>query len=198
MEKREAERRLAELYSERGYVRVPSSDRRRAEDSQSYRKGWEARLVVETASAAREVRRWLRDAGFEAGNAYAKHSRWVVPLYGRSAVGRLGGRLAHVRPDDLAAHAIGCLLHRHPDLDRAAVEDVVWGAANQAGEDNRNVGRMAVLLAGLPIETGGLTVNRLCGSGMQAVITAAHALADGWGEIMIAGGSESMSRAPYV
>jgi 3-oxoadipyl-CoA thiolase len=113
-------------------------------------------------------------------------------------MGRLGGRLAHVRPDDLAAHAIGGLLHRHPDLDRAAVEDVVWGAANQAGEDNRNVGRMAVLLAGLPIETGGLTVNRLCGSGMQAVITAAHALADGWGEIMIAGGSESMSRAPYV
>jgi len=89
MEKREAERRLAELYSERGYVRVPSSDRRRAEDSQSYRKGWEARLVVETASAAREVRRWLRDAGFEAGNAYAKHSRWVVPMYGRSAVERL-------------------------------------------------------------------------------------------------------------
>ena len=113
-------------------------------------------------------------------------------------MGRLGGRLAHVRPDDLAAHAIGGLLHRHPDLDRAAVEDVVWGAANQAGEDNRNVGRMAVLLAGLPIDTGGLTVNRLCGSGMQAVITAAHALADGWGEIMIAGGSESMSRAPYV
>ena len=113
-------------------------------------------------------------------------------------MGRLGGRLAHVRPDDLAAHAIVGLLHRHPDLDRAAVEDVVWGAANQAGEDNRNVGRMAVLLAGLPIETGGLTVNRLCGSGMQAVITAAHALADGWGEIMIAGGSESMSRAPYV
>lgn len=113
-------------------------------------------------------------------------------------MGRLGGRLAHVRPDDLAAHAIVGLLDRNPGLDRGAVEDLVWGAANQAGEDNRNVGRMAVLLAGLPIESGGLTVNRLCGSGMQAVITAAHALADGWGEVMIAGGSESMSRAPYV
>jgi 3-oxoadipyl-CoA thiolase len=113
-------------------------------------------------------------------------------------MGRLGGRLALVRPDDLAAHAIRSLIDRHPDLDPMAIEDVQWGAANQAGEDNRNVARMAGLLAGLPIEVSGATVNRLCGSGMQAVVSAAHALADGWGDVMIAGGSESMSRAPFV
>lgn len=113
-------------------------------------------------------------------------------------MGRIGGQLAHVRPDDLAAHTIRRLLDRHPGLDPASVEDVVWGAANQAGEDNRNVGRMASLLAGLPIEVPGVTVNRLCGSGLQAVIGAAHALVGGWGEVMIAGGSESMSRAPLV
>jgi 3-oxoadipyl-CoA thiolase len=116
----------------------------------------------------------------------------------RTPVGRLGGRLAHVRPDDLAAAAIRALLDRNPSLDPSAVADVVWGAANQAGEDNRNVGRMAALLAGLPVEVAGVTVNRLCGSGLQAVITAGHALADGWGDVMVAGGSESMSRAPYV
>ncbi|HEU4751316.1 MAG TPA: 3-oxoadipyl-CoA thiolase, partial [Acidimicrobiia bacterium] len=113
-------------------------------------------------------------------------------------MGRLGGQLAHVRPDDLAAHALRRLLDRNPSLDPGAVEDVVWGAANQAGEDNRNVARMAVLLAGLPIEVGGVTVNRLCGSGLQAVIQATHALAAGWGEVMVAGGSESMTRAPFV
>ncbi len=113
-------------------------------------------------------------------------------------MGRIGGQLAHVRPDDLAAHAIRRLLERHPGFDPSSVEDVVWGAANQAGEDNRNVGRMAGLLAGLPIEIPGVTVNRLCGSGLQAVIGAAHALGGGWGEVMIAGGSESMSRAPLV
>ncbi len=116
----------------------------------------------------------------------------------RTPMGRIGGQLALVRPDDLAAHAIRALLERHPDLDRTAIEDVQWGAANQAGEDNRNVARMAGLLAGLPIEVPGATVNRLCGSGMQAVVSAAHALRDGWGDVMIAGGSESMSRAPYV
>ncbi len=116
----------------------------------------------------------------------------------RTPLGRIGGQLAHVRPDDLAAHAIRRLLDRHPGLDPASVEDVVWGAANQAGEDNRNVGRMASLLAGLPIEVPGVTVNRLCGSGLQAVIGAAHSLVGGWGEVMIAGGSESMSRAPLV
>lgn len=116
----------------------------------------------------------------------------------RTPVGKLGGILAHVRPDDLAAHAIAALLDRQSGLDPAAVADVVWGAANQAGEDNRNVGRMAALLAGLPDTVPGVTVNRLCGSGLQAVVTASHALAAGWGEVMIAGGSESMSRAPFV
>ena len=113
-------------------------------------------------------------------------------------MGKLGGQLAHVRPDDLAAHVIRRLLERQSGLDPEVVEDVVWGAANQAGEDNRNVGRMAGLLAGLPIEVPGVTVNRLCGSGLQAVVGAAHALAGGWGDVMIAGGSESMSRAPLV
>ncbi len=116
----------------------------------------------------------------------------------RTPMGRLGGQLALVRPDDLAAHSIRALLDRNPDLDPMAVEDVRWGAANQAGEDNRNLARMASLLAGLPIETAGVTVNRLCGSGMEAVAGAAHALAAGWGEVMVAGGSESMSRAPLV
>ena len=116
----------------------------------------------------------------------------------RTAMGKLGGQLALVRPDDLAAHAVSRLMARNPDLDPMAVEDVQWGAANQAGEDNRNLARMAVLLAGLPIEVPGVTVNRLCGSGLQAVVSAAHALDDGWGDVMIAGGSESMSRAPYV
>jgi acetyl-CoA acyltransferase len=116
----------------------------------------------------------------------------------RTPMGKIGGQLAFVRPDDLAAHVIRRLLARNPSLDPAAIEDVQWGAANQAGEDNRNVGRMAALLAGLPVEVAGVTVNRLCGSGMQAVVSAAHSLAAGWGDVMIAGGSESMSRAPYV
>jgi 3-oxoadipyl-CoA thiolase len=103
-----------------------------------------------------------------------------------------------VRPDDLAAHAVRRLLARNPGLDSMAIEDIQWGAANQAGEDNRNVARMAGLLAGLPIEIPGATVNRLCGSGMQAVVSATHALTGGWGDVMVAGGSESMSRAPYV
>ena len=106
----------------------------------------------------------------------------------RTPMGRLGGQLAGVRPDDLAAHVIRSLLERNPGLPGGRVEDVVWGAANQAGEDNRNVGRMAALLGGLGIETPGQTVNRLCGSGMQAVITAAHSLMAGWGDVMIAGG----------
>ena len=116
----------------------------------------------------------------------------------RTPMGRLGGQLAGVRPDDLAAHVIRSLLERNPGLSPRMVGDVVWGAANQAGEDNRNVGRMAALLGGLGIETPGQTVNRLCGSGLQAVITAAHSLMAGWGDVMIAGGSESMSRAPFV
>ena len=116
----------------------------------------------------------------------------------RTPMGRLGGQLAAVRPDDLAAHVIRSLLERNPGLSPEMVGDVVWGAANQAGEDNRNVGRMAALLGGLGIETPGQTVNRLCGSGMQAVITAAHSLMAGWGDVTVAGGSESMSRAPFV
>jgi len=116
----------------------------------------------------------------------------------RTPMGKLGGQLSLVRPDDLAAHAVSRLLARNPDVDPMAIEDIQWGAANQAGEDNRNVARMAGLLAGMPIEVPGVTVNRLCGSGMQAVISATHALTGGWGDLMIAGGSESMSRAPYV
>lgn len=116
----------------------------------------------------------------------------------RTPMGKLGGQLALVRPDDLAAHAVSALIERNRDLDPMGIEDVQWGAANQAGEDNRNVARMAGLLAGLPIEVPGATVNRLCGSGLQAVVSASHALSGGWGDLMIAGGSESMSRAPYV
>ncbi len=113
-------------------------------------------------------------------------------------MGKLGGQLAHVRPDDLAAQAIAGLLGRNPGLDPMAIEDVYWGAANQAGEDNRNVARMAGLLGGLPIEIPGATVNRLCGSGMQAVVSGSHALAAGWGDVVLVGGSESMTRSPYV
>lgn len=116
----------------------------------------------------------------------------------RSPMGKIGGQLAFVRPDDLAAHVIKHLLLRHPNLEPHDIEDVMWGAANQAGEDNRNVGRMAALLAGLPVDVAGATVNRLCGSGMQAVISGGHALKDGWGDLMVVGGSEAMSRAPYV
>jgi acetyl-CoA acyltransferase len=116
----------------------------------------------------------------------------------RTPMGKIGGQLAQVRPDDLAAHALRRLTERNPTLDPEAIEDVVWGAANQAGEDNRNVARMAVLLAGLPDTVPGATVNRLCGSGLQAAVSAAQALAGGWGDVMVAGGSESMSRAPWV
>ena len=116
----------------------------------------------------------------------------------RTPMGKIGGQLAHVRPDDLAAHAIAGVLGRQPELDPMAIEDIFWGAANQAGEDNRNVARMAGLLAGLPIEIPGATVNRLCGSGMQAVVSGVHALAAGWGDVVVVGGSESMTRSPYV
>jgi len=115
----------------------------------------------------------------------------------RTPFGRYGGALRDVRPDDMAAHVINQLVER-TGLDPTAIDDVILGAANQAGEDNRNVGRMAALLAGLPIEVPGQTVNRLCGSGLQAVVTAAHAIAYGDGEVFIAGGVESMTRAPFV
>jgi 3-oxoadipyl-CoA thiolase len=115
----------------------------------------------------------------------------------RTPFGRYGGALAGVRPDDLAAHAIRALLERNR-VDPAAIDDVILGAANQSGEDNRNVGRMAALLAGLPVEVPGSTVNRLCGSGMNAVISAAHAVVAGDGSLFVAGGVESMTRAPFV
>ena len=121
---------------------------------------------------------------------------WIVAAL-RTPFGRYGGALASVRPDALAAAVIRAVVQR-AGIDPAIVEDVILGCANQAGEDNRNVARMAALLAGLPVEVGGLTVNRLCGSGLQAVNSAAHAIASGDGEVFIAGGVESMSRAPYV
>jgi len=116
----------------------------------------------------------------------------------RTPIGRYGGSLAHVRADDLAALPIRALIDRNPNVDWSALDDVILGCANQAGEDNRNLARMAGLLAGLPDTSGGVTLNRLCGSGMDAVAMAARALRGGEGDMIIAGGSESMSRAPFV
>jgi 3-oxoadipyl-CoA thiolase len=121
---------------------------------------------------------------------------WIVDAV-RTPIGRYGGALATVRPDDLAAVVIRAIVERTA-IDPALVEDVILGCANQAGEDNRNVARRAALLAGLPVEVAGQTVNRLCGSGLQAVNAAAHAIGAGDGEVFIAGGVESMTRAPYV
>lgn len=115
----------------------------------------------------------------------------------RTPVGRYAGALKDVRPDDLAALVIQALVRRN-NLDPASIEDVIFGCTNQAGEDNRNVARMAVLLAGLPVTVAGQTVNRLCGSGMQAVVSAAHVIRVGEGSVIIAGGVESMTRAPLV
>jgi len=116
----------------------------------------------------------------------------------RTPIGRYGGALSSIRPDDLAAFSIKELLRRNDSLDPALIDDVILGCANQAGEDNRNVARMALLVAGLPATVPGGTVNRLCGSGMDAVGTAARAIAAGEAELMVAGGVESMSRAPFV
>jgi 3-oxoadipyl-CoA thiolase len=132
---------------------------------------------------SRDLRRPLREA-------------WIVDAV-RTPIGRYGGTLAGVRPDDLAALVLRALVDR-TGVDPAAVEDVILGCANQAGEDNRNVARMALLLAGYPVDVAGLTVNRLCGSGLQAVNSAAHAIAVGDGDVFVAGGVESMSRAPFV
>jgi 3-oxoadipyl-CoA thiolase len=121
---------------------------------------------------------------------------WIVDAV-RTPIGRYGGALASVRPDDLAAVVIRAIVDR-TSIDPTLVEDVILGCANQAGEDNRNVARMASLLAGLPVEVAGQTVNRLCGSGLQAVNAAAHAIGAGDGDLFIAGGVESMTRAPYV
>ena len=116
----------------------------------------------------------------------------------RTPIGKIKGALSGVRPDHLTADVISALLARNPWLDPKTVDDVYWGAANQAGEDNRNVARMGVLLAGLPVEVPGATVNRLCGSGMEAICSAARAIAAGDADICIAGGAESMTRAPFV
>src|SRR5918992_1925509 len=115
----------------------------------------------------------------------------------RTPIGRHGGALARVRPDDLAATAIAALVRR-TGIEPSSVDDVIFGCANQAGEDTRNVARMALLLAGLPVEVPGQTVNRLCGSGLQAVASAAQAIRAEEGDVFIAGGVESMSRAPWV
>ena len=122
---------------------------------------------------------------------------WICDAV-RTPIGRYGGALAHVRTDDLGAVPIAALVDRNPSLDPTAIDDLVYGCANQAGEDNRNVARMSGLLAGLPVTVPGATVNRLCGSGMNAVGNAAHAIAAGVTNVAIAGGVESMSRAPFV
>ncbi len=132
---------------------------------------------------ARDLHRPLREA-------------WIVDAV-RTPIGRYGGALASVRPDDLAALVIRAIVDR-TGVNPALIEDVILGCANQAGEDNRNVARMAALLAGLPVEVAGQTVNRLCGSGLQAINTAAHAIGAGDGEVFVAGGVESMTRAPFV
>jgi acetyl-CoA acyltransferase len=116
----------------------------------------------------------------------------------RTPVGKIKGALAAVRPDHLTAEVIAAMMARNPWLDPARIDDVYWGAANQAGEDNRNVARMGVLLAGLPVEVPGATVNRLCGSGMEAIAGAARMIAAGEADICLAGGTESMTRAPFV
>ena len=118
--------------------------------------------------------------------------------YIRTPIGRFGGSLSSVRADDLGAVPLKALMARNEKVDWAAIDEVIFGCANQAGEDNRNVARMSALLAGLPVEVPGTTMNRLCGSGMDAVITAARAIMSGEAEIIIAGGVESMSRAPFV
>ena len=118
--------------------------------------------------------------------------------YIRTPIGRFGGALSSVRADDLAAIPLRAIAARNPGLDLTAIDEVIFGCANQAGEDNRNVARMALLLAGYPETVPGTTMNRLCGSGMDAVITAARAIKSGEAELIVAGGVESMSRAPFV
>jgi 3-oxoadipyl-CoA thiolase len=125
------------------------------------------------------------------------HSAYVIDAV-RTPIGKYGGALSSIRPDDLLAHVIKALIQRNPGVDVSAIEDVIAGDANQAGEDNRNVARMAALLAGLPVTVAGTTVNRLCASGLQAIMDAARAIACEEGELYIAAGVESMTRAPFV
>ena len=121
-----------------------------------------------------------------------------ICAYKRTAIGRFGGSLSAVRPDDLGAIPLKALMAEHAAVDWEAVDDVIFGNANGAGEENRNVARMSALLAGLPVGVTGTTMNRLCGSGMDAVVTAARAIKSGEADLIIAGGTESMSRAPFV
>ncbi|WP_169194019.1 3-oxoadipyl-CoA thiolase [Devosia sp. MC1541] len=121
-----------------------------------------------------------------------------ICAYKRTPIGRFGGALSAVRPDDLGAIPLKALMEDHTGVDWEAVDDVIFGNANQAGEDNRNVARMSLLLAGMPLSVTGTTINRLCGSGLDAVLTAARAIISGEADLMIAGGTESMSRAPFV
>ncbi|MCD7058961.1 3-oxoadipyl-CoA thiolase [Pelagibacterium xiamenense] len=121
-----------------------------------------------------------------------------ICAYVRTPIGRFGGALSSVRPDDMGALVIKTLMERHASVDWEAVDDVIFGNANQAGEDNRNVARMSLLLAGMPETVTGTTINRLCGSGLDAVLTAARAIKSGEADLLIAGGTESMSRAPFV
>lgn len=122
---------------------------------------------------------------------------YVIDLI-RTPIGKYGGSLSTIRPDDLLAHSIRALIQRNPSIDLSTIEDVIAGAANQAGEDNRNVARMAALLAGLPVTVAGTTVNRLCASGLQAIMDAARQVKNGDAELIIACGVESMTRAPFV
>src|SRR5450759_5773674 len=128
--------------------------------------------------------------------------RWMTDAFivgaVRTPIGSFAGSLSRVRADDLAAHVIARLVERHPSVEPERITDVIFGCANQAGEDNRNVARMAALLAGLPTSVPGETVNRLCASGMAAIANAARAIKTGEGDVFIAGGVESMTRSPYV
>ena len=126
-----------------------------------------------------------------------KQPVYVIDIV-RTPVGKFGGTLAAVRPDDLAAHVILAILQRNPQIDPAVIDEVILGAANQAGEDNRNVARMASLLAGIPTSVPGYTVNRLCASGLQSIMNGAMAIASGQAHLILAGGTESMTRAPFV
>lgn len=121
-----------------------------------------------------------------------------ICAYRRTPIGRYGGSLSSVRPDDLGAVPLRALMRDLPGLDWESVDDIIFGCANQAGEDNRNVARMSLLLAGIPVSVPGTTINRLCGSGLDAVMTAARAIRAGEAELLVAGGTESMSRAPFV
>ena len=121
-----------------------------------------------------------------------------ICAYIRTPIGRFGGSLSSVRADDLGAIPLKAIMAQNPNLDFEAIDEVVFGCANQAGEDNRNVARMSSLLAGMPVSVPGTTINRLCGSGMDATITGARAIASGEADLVIAGGVESMSRAPFI